>query len=192
MKKQLLDKLNLGGRIKELRRQKGLTLKDLAERTTLSSAMLSQVENNIVAPSIATLWIFAEALGVKIGYFFHEAGVEAEDYVVTRSGSAPPVQRNELPHTFPYRDLAHGLEDKTMSPFLIDCDETCEFSIKQMVYEGEEFIHVLAGKLAVEYGEQHFDLGPGDSVYYNAQIPHRIHADKGSRLLAVLYEANRH
>lgn len=192
MKKQLLDKLNLGGRIKELRLQKGLTLRDLAERTALSSAMLSQVENNIVAPSIATLWIFAEALGVKIGYFFHEDGVEAEDYVVTRSGSEPPVQRNELPHTFPYRDLAHGLDDKTMSPFLIDCHETCEFSIKEMTYEGEEFLHVLDGRLAVEYGEQQFDLGPGDSMYYNAQIPHRIHAKKGARVLAVLYEANRH
>jgi len=79
-----------------------------------------------------------------------------------------------------------------MSPFLIECDETCEFSIKEMTYEGEEFVHVLGGRLAVEYGERQFELGPGDSMYYNAQIPHRIHAEKGARVLAVLYEANRH
>ncbi|MBI5017773.1 MAG: helix-turn-helix domain-containing protein [Deltaproteobacteria bacterium] len=192
MKKQLLEKLNLGRRIKELRRQKGLTLKDLAERTALSSAMVSQVENNIVAPSIATLWIFAEALGVKIGYFFQEDGDAAADYVVTRVGSEPRVQRNELPHMLPYKDLAHGLDERAMSPFLIDCDDPCEFSIKEMTYAGEEFLFVLKGRLAVEYGKQQFELGAGDSMYYNAQVPHRIRVMEGARVLAVLYEENKH
>lgn len=191
MKKQLLDRLNLGGRIKELRRQKGFTLKDLAERTDLSPAMLSQVENNIVAPSISTLWTFAEALGVKIGHFFQEDAPEDDDFVLTRSGSEPPVQRNELPHTIPYKDLAHGLADKTMHPFLIDCGEPCEFSIKEMTYEGEEFLHVLGGQLTVEYGDRRMELGPGDSIYYNAQVPHRLRAANGARVLAVLYEAHR-
>jgi mannose-6-phosphate isomerase-like protein (cupin superfamily) len=64
--------------------------------------------------------------------------------------------------------------------------------VKEVTYEGEEFLHVLEGTLAVEYGEQQVELGPGDSIYYNAQIPHRIRAHKGSRVLAVLYEENRH
>lgn len=191
MKKPVLEKLNLGGRIRDLRTQRGLTLKDLAEKTGLSTAMLSQVENNLVSPSISTLWNFAEALGVKIGHFFEQEGTERRDFVVTRSGRETRISRNELSHSIPYKELAHGMEDRSMSPFLVECDEDCEFSLKEITYEGEEFLHVMGGELLVTYGERSFDLGPGDSIYYNAQIPHRIAAHRGTRFLAVLYEAHR-
>ena len=192
MKKPFLEKLNLGGRIKELRKQKGMTLRDLAERTGVSPAMLSQVENNIVSPSISTLWNFSEALGLKIGVFFQEPEGDEQDYVITRAGLGARTQRNEMPHTVPYTNLASGLEARSMNPLLIDCGEPCEFSIKELPYEGEEFLHVLEGGLAVRYGADRFELGPGDSIYYNAQVPHRIEARQGSRFLAVLYEAHRH
>ncbi|NOY45538.1 helix-turn-helix domain-containing protein [Deferrisoma camini] len=191
MKKEVLEKLNLGGKIKELRLQRGMTLKDLAAKTGFSPALLSQVENNLVSPSISTLWNFAEALGVKIGYFFHQEAEERTDYVLTRAGKEALVYRNELPHTLPYRDLAYGYEGRSMSPILLSCDEPCEFSLKELPYEGEEFVHVLEGRIQVEYGGQRFDLGPGDSLYYNAQLPHRIRVGDRARFLAVLYEANR-
>jgi len=192
MKKQVLERLNLGGKFNELRKQRGLTLKDLAERTGFSPALLSQVENNIVSPSISTLWMLAESLGVKIGYFFQQEGVELQDYVVTRAGHASLIHPNELPHTIPYRDLAPGVEERAMSPFLLDCEEPCEFSLKEATYEGQEFLYVMVGGLVVRYGEARFELGPGDSMYYNAQIPHRIEAAKGARFLAVLFEAHKH
>lgn len=191
MKRQVLEKLNLGGKIKELRKQRGMTLKELAEKTGFSPAMLSQVENNLVSPSISTLWNFAEALGLKIGYFFQQEAVEKEDYVFTRAGRGARVYRNELPHNLPYQDLAFGLDDRNMSPFLIECDEPCEFSIKGVTYEGEEFLYVIEGRLTLHYGEKRFQMGPGDSIYYNAQLPHRIKADRGTRVLTVLFEAHK-
>ncbi len=192
MKKEVLERLNLGGRIKELRLQRGLTLKDLAERTGFSPALLSQVENNLVSPSISTLWNFAEALGVKIGYFFQQDGEERKDYVLTRAGEEALVYRNELPHTIPYRDLAYGMDDRNMTPFLVQCDEPCEFSLKEITYEGEEFLHVLEGGVVVRYGSKEFELRPGDSIYYNAQIPHKLAVKGSARFMAVLFETHRH
>lgn len=191
MKKPVLELLNLGGTIKELRKQRGMTSKELAERTGFSPAMLSQVENNIVSPSISTLWNLAEALGVKIGVFFQQEAVEREDFILTRGGRGARVQRNELPHTLPYKDLAHGLEDRSMSPYLIACGEPTEFSLKELPYDGEEFLYVLGGTLAVEYGDKRLELGVGDSLYYNAQVPHRLVAEGGTKVLAVLFEAHR-
>ncbi len=192
MKKEVLERLNLGGRIKELRLQRGLTLKDLAERTGFSPALLSQVENNLVSPSISTLWNFAEALGVKIGYFFQQDGEERKDYVLTRAGEEALVYRNELPHTIPYRDLAYGMDDRNMTPFLVRCDEPCEFSLKEITYEGEEFLHVLEGGVIVRYGSKEFELRPGDSIYYNAQIPHKLEVKQSARFMAVLFETHRY
>lgn len=191
MNKQVLERLNLGGKIKELRKQRGLTLKELAEKTGFSPALLSQVENNLVSPSISTLWNFAEALGLKIGYFFQQEGVDGEDYVLTPAGRGTRIYRNELTSAVPWEDLAFGLEDRNMSPFLVRCEKDCRLSGGEVTYEGEEFLLVMDGALVVEYGEQRFDLGPGDSMYYNAQIPHRIEASRGSRFLAVVFEGQR-
>jgi len=78
-----------------------------------------------------------------------------------------------------------------MSPFLLDCEHPCEFPLKAMPYDGQEFLYVLDGGVRVEYGEERFELGPGDSMYYNAQVPHRIEAVQHARVLAVLFEAHR-
>ena len=70
--RDVLERLNLGGKIKALRRRKGYTLKDVSERTGFSTALLSQIENNIVSPPISTLWRIAEVLETKLHYFFQE------------------------------------------------------------------------------------------------------------------------
>jgi transcriptional regulator with XRE-family HTH domain len=191
MKKQVLEELNLGGKIKELRKQKGMTLKDLAERTGFSPALLSQVENNIVSPSISTLWNFAKALGVKIGFFFEQEAAEAVSYALTRSGQGPRIRRAELPQVLDTADLAHGLEDRNMSPLFLECQGPCEFSIRGTSYGGEELLYIVDGGVVVWYGDERFELGVGDSMYYKAQVPHKIEALEGARFVAVLYEAHR-
>lgn len=56
------------------------------------------------------------------------------------------------------------------------------------VHDGEEFIYVLEGTVALDIGEDHFDLEPGDSAYYLSTTPHLIAAAKGrATILAVLY-----
>ena len=57
------------------------------------------------------------------------------------------------------------------------------------VHEGEEFIFVLDGIVVLEIGEDHFELEPGDSVYYLSTTPHHIAAkSRKATILAVLYE----
>jgi quercetin dioxygenase-like cupin family protein len=56
------------------------------------------------------------------------------------------------------------------------------------VHDGEEFIYVLEGTVAMQVGEDRFDLAPGDSVYYLSTTPHLIAAKTGqAQILAVLY-----
>jgi len=60
---------------------------------------------------------------------------------------------------------------------------------KKSSHEGEEFIYVMSGTLAVEYGDITESLNQGDSVYYDSIVPHRVFSGNGNpvRILAVIY-----
>ena len=62
--------MDIGKKLKELRRQNDLTLEDLASRCELTKGFLSQVERNLTTPSIATLQDIVEALGTTLSEFF--------------------------------------------------------------------------------------------------------------------------
>jgi len=60
---------------------------------------------------------------------------------------------------------------------------------EKSTHEGEEFIHVVGGKMSLEYGTSSYILETGDSVYYDSIVPHRVLAAGGvpARILAVVY-----
>ncbi|GHU86460.1 hypothetical protein FACS189473_5690 [Spirochaetia bacterium] len=74
-----------------------------------------------------------------------------------------------------------------MEPFIVDIEADAEQG--KSSHEGEEFIHVLEGSLALEYGAASHTLNEGDSVYYDSIVPHRVLAGGGkpARILAVIY-----
>jgi len=83
--KEEVAALNLGKKIRHLRNQQGLTLQVISDRTGLSKPLLSQIENNIAAPPIATLIKISRALGVNISHFFQEQAGEERIVVVRKN-----------------------------------------------------------------------------------------------------------
>jgi len=83
--KDELASLDIGNQIRKLRNTREMTLQDLADLSGLSKPNLSQIENNLVTPPIATLLKISSALGVPIGHFFQESGQES-GIVVVRKG----------------------------------------------------------------------------------------------------------
>jgi len=188
--KDVLKELNLGGKIRDLRVEKGLTLKQVSEKTGFSTALLSQIENNIVSPPISTLWKIAEALDVKLTYFFQQVPIEKKDYFIVRKGNAKPVFRHESRFTHTYYSLGYGKEARKMDPFLVEFSGEEEHT-EPMSHGGEEFIYVLKGKMELIYGEKHIILNEGDSIYFDSRVAHAAKGDAGSLIIAVLYREGR-
>ncbi len=69
-------RMDLGNKIKELRNKKGLTQEELADRCELSKGFISQLENDVTSPSIATLIDILQCLGSNLKDFFHDADDE--------------------------------------------------------------------------------------------------------------------
>jgi len=181
----------VGEKIKTLREQKGLLLKDVADRTGFSAALISQMENHLVSPSLGTLIKLAKALDVKVGDFFGES--HEDPYTIVRKDEQKTVSRfaskEGVKYGYSYGSLGFDLKNRHMEPFIITLEPATIKTSKTSTHEGEEFIYVLEGEMEVILGNHRDVLYPGDSIYYDSTIPHRVqcHQERNTKILAVLY-----
>jgi len=189
--KRDFEEIRVGEKIKVLRERKGLSLKDLADSTGFSTALLSQMENHLVSPSLGTMIKLARAMGVKVGDFLGET--EGEPFTIVRKDERKNVSRfaskDGVKYGYSYESLGFDKKDRHMEPFIVTLEPATVKAMKTSVHEGEEFIFVLEGEMEVILGSHTDVLYPGDSIYYDSTIPHRVqcHQDKITRILAVLY-----
>jgi transcriptional regulator with XRE-family HTH domain len=186
--------ISVGEKIRVLRDRKGLSLKDLADRTGFSTALISQMENHLVSPSLGTLIKLAKALEVKVGDFLGEG--HEEPFAIVRKDERKPVSRfaskEGVKYGYAYESLGFDKKNRHMEPFIVTLEPATLKTSKTSTHEGEEFLYVLEGEMEVIL-ENHTDvLYPGDSIYYDSTIPHRVqcHQEKVTRILAVLYTAS--
>ena len=184
----------VGEKIKSLREQKGLSLKDMADRAGFSTALISQMENHLVSPSLGTLIKLAKALDVKVGDFFGE--IQEEPYAIVRKDERKTVSRfaskEGVKYGYSYESLGFEKKNRQMEPFIVTLEPATIKNSKTSTHDGEEFIYVLEGEMEVILGNHRDVLYPGDSIYYDSNVPHRVqcHQERITRILAVLYTAN--
>ena len=184
----------VGEKIKVLREQKGFSLKDVADQTGFSTALISQMENHLISPSLGTLIKLAKALDVKVGDFFGET--HEEPFAIVRKDERKTVSRfaskEGVKYGYGYESLGFEKKNRHMEPFIVTLEPATIKTSKTSTHEGEEFIYVLEGEMEVIFGDHRDVLYPGDCIYYDSTIPHRVqcHQEKVTRILAVLYTAS--
>jgi len=188
------EDVRVGERVKELRERKGLSLKEVADLTGFSTALLSQMENHLVSPSLGTIIKLARALSVKVGDFLGDT--KGEPFTIVRKDERKMVSRfaskEGVKYGYSYESLGFDKKDRHMEPFIVTLEPATVKAAKTSVHEGEEFIFVLEGEMEVILGSHTDILHPGDSIYYDSTIPHKVqcHQDKVTRILAVIYAAS--
>ncbi|MEO6847486.1 MAG: cupin domain-containing protein [Chthoniobacterales bacterium] len=161
--------LNVANRLRKMRRDKGLTLDQLAKKASLSQAFLSRVENHKLAIPIGSLERVAQVLNVPLSVFF-EGDEVTSPIVVCRAGKG--VRRHFRGRkSFSFELLAASKHGKLMEPFLVDIS-TITHKRELITHPGEEFNYVLKGETYLIYGKQKIHLKEGDCVYYDAMVPH--------------------
>ncbi len=161
----------IGKRMRELRKAKGLTLKELAAETALSVGYLSQLERQDADPSITALNVIGKALGVGINWFFpdpEEADNPESDLVVRAD------KRRSL-------RFESGLRDELLSPslsgklelILTTFNPGASSGDELYSHPGEEAGYVTKGQLELTIDEQVILLNPGDAFHFESSKPHR-------------------
>jgi len=162
---------SLGSDIRRVRKQKELTLTQLASMTELSISFLSQVERNLLTPSVSSLKRIADVLGIPAGSFMFKAD---RAMGTARVGIVRRRERKRI--TLPasnisYELLSPDLRRRTSILWLHAAPGAQ--SGPAFSHEGEDGVVVLKGRLKVEVGGVWHDLSTGDSIYFNSELPHR-------------------
>ncbi|MFH0996729.1 MAG: XRE family transcriptional regulator [Pseudomonadota bacterium] len=179
----------IGVRIKTIREEKGISLKDLSKLTGFEVEALSDIEANRFQPQLGTIIKLSKALDSAFGRIV--SGVGSKLYSVTRKNERKTVSRStsyrDQKPVYLYKSLAPEVKGRHMESLIVQLEENPDAEMS--VHEGEEFIYVLDGVAALKIGSDAFELEAGDSVYYLSTTPHLIAAKSGkATILAVIYE----
>ena len=182
--------LDVGGKLRRLREDHGLSLADLARRAALAEAAVRDFEDGRAVPAVGELLNIANALGVSIGHFFQTRIPDKRVEVVRAAERWTVKARSEAGGALNYRyqSLSHGLTEKLMQPFIVEVPPGQDSALNRSQHEGEEFLFVLAGVLEVEIAGERHRLEPGDAIYYDSRQPHTLRALEGAtaRLIACI------
>ena len=190
--KEEVAALNLGNKIRNLRKQRALTLQEVSDLTGLSKPLLSQIENNIAAPPIATLIKISTALGVKISHFFRDQEMN-DRIVVVKKDERYSVKKlfhhkNESKVGYRWESLAYPMVGKQMEPFVVEIEPRDEDDLLYNDHKGEEFHFVINGKVEFRSADQAHLLEEGDSLYFDSSIPHALRGIGGvARSLIIIF-----
>jgi transcriptional regulator with XRE-family HTH domain len=175
--------VEVGGRLRELRLERDMSMRSLARASGLSTNALSMIERARTSPSVSTLYKLADALGVPITAFFR-LDLSKQDIVFRKAD-----QRRRM--VFPrgtWEGLGGELFTGGVEPLLFILEAGANSGQFAILHSGHEFVLCLSGTLEYEVEKQRYLLEPGDSLLFAAHRHHRWrNAFKGvTRMLIVL------
>lgn len=165
---QVEKTMDVGHRLRELRTERGLSMRALARLSGLSTNALSMIERGKTSPSVSTLYKLSEALEVPITAFFRTEPPR-QAIVFRKSDSRSRVEFQ--------RGLWEGLGGESfvgrVEPFMLTLEGGATSGPHGLVHSGHEFVICLQGLLEYEVEEQRFTLQPGDSLLFASKLHHR-------------------
>jgi transcriptional regulator with XRE-family HTH domain len=163
-----MDAPDVGSRLRNLRHERGLSLRALAELCELSPNTISLIERGATSPSVSTLQRLATALGTPITSFFAEEP-ERSSVILTRANER--IRSGSASVTL--ESLGYGLQDQTCDPFHVTLRAGATSGKQVMSHIGSELVYCLEGAVDYEVAGEHYHLKPGDSLLFRAELPHR-------------------
>lgn len=161
----------IGERIKKRREYLHMQLNDLAKKVGITASALSQIENAKAFPSIVTLASIADNLHSSVSELIGENEMLGKNPII-RYDDKKFVKKNEN-GTSVYL-LSHHDPGKQMEAFLISLVKNSDTSDIMTIHRGQEFCHILKGKVNFILEKNHYSLKEGDSLFYNSNIPHSL------------------
>lgn len=176
--------MEIGSKIRQIRLQRDLTQEELASRCELTKGYISQLENDLASPSIATLIDILNVLGVSLKYFFSD---QTEEQVVFSDKDFFISEGEGFTKTW----LVPNSQKNQMEPIILLIEEGGKSETREP-FEGEELGYVLEGKITIAVGSKQYKAKKGDSFYINGRNEHHIiNRSKGcARILWVVTPSN--
>ena len=156
-------------KIKEIRKQKGMTLKDLSEKTDFSVSYLSQMERGKSAITLVSMKKIADVLGVPMRELFLEPEANEEFVSSNRVHMVTTLQRN-----YDEFSVQSGkFEGRKLDCFKLKMSPKSE-DTEESTHDGEELFFIVKGQATAIVDGKEFTVGEGETIHFPSSRPHKI------------------
>jgi len=163
-------------RIKELRDILGISALDMAKDTNISFETYNKYEDGSLDIPISVLYTIANRLGTDVTVLLTGEEARMESAAVCRKGKGVQIERYP---GYEFSSLAYNFKHRTMEPLLVLLDSS-KPQAAPVAHSGQEFNYVVEGQVKVTVGRNDHILSQGDSIYFDARLPHGQSAVNGS------------
>ncbi len=165
------NRIDLGKRLRELRSKQGFSQTDLAKLVGVTPSTISQIESNLIYPSLTALFKIAETLSVGVASFFQQSA-EVCNPLVFSSEKGVNISFPEHPKgSIQGRLLTPPDFESRAEPCIIEIPEGQSLHSHFFIHKGEEIGYVISGRLQTEIRRNVYEISPGDLLCLTSEIP---------------------
>ncbi len=167
---------NLGQRIRKLRKEKGITLVEIAKKTGVAQATLSRIETGTMLGTVESHEKIAEALGTGLSELY--SGIDRRYDQIAHLGRETERKITHHSKHLQIELLTQESSKKKITPLLITLQGGSETQREHHERGVEKFLYVLEGEAKVKVDKEEFILKSGETLYFDASLPHQISNEK--------------
>lgn len=182
--------LQIGAKIRQIRNEYNFTLSDLSQKSGVSTAMLSKIENGRLIPTLHTLIQILKSLYVDLHEFFRDLNTDTNfpGFKLITYDQLKSVSKEEESMGFHYQFIfSEMLEKSSLEISLLELLPNCKR--EKLTTSGMEYIYILEGEIEYELEDNRFTMKKGDSLFFDGNIPHVPHnvSDEIARILVFYF-----
>ena len=164
--------IQISTHIKERRREKGITVQELADRAQVSKGLISQIENSRTIPSLIVLIQIVKALEVDLNVFFKDIQIKAgySPVIVKRKDEYQPFEKENANGFRYHRIFTESIKNSTVDFVILELEPDAKRPM--VVTEAYEFKYILAGEIDYYFKNEMITLRQGDSMLFDGRISH--------------------
>lgn len=182
-----LSAYGIGAAIRALRLKKKMGLVELGRHTGLSPALLSKIERGKLFPTLPTLLRIALVFSVGLEYFFAGAREKPVVAVVRRKDRVSlPDRPGAREAIYRFESLDFPAPERRFNSYYAEFFPAAPDKLRPHDHPGVEFIYTLQGTLSVHMDGLEHVLETGDSMYFDATVPHAYRRSGGRTCAAVV------
>ena len=164
--------IQISNRIKERRREKNITVQELAVRANVSKGLISQIENSRTIPSLMVLIEIIKALEIDLNEFFKDIRSKSADLpiLVKRKAEYDHFEKEHATGFLYHRIFTQSINPSTVDIVILELEPDASRPLVET--DAFEYKYIISGEIEYQFNDEKIILNQGDSMLFDGRIPH--------------------